>query len=101
MGNTLIRKVMVPANMLEWRQYLARAYTTFINGRLAILKNLYVLQLKKELNTKKDSVKMGYNGLCSFRVIFSFDEKLCAFEFWLKHESQASEAKLWFLIQMS
>ena len=28
----------------------------------------------------------------SFRVIFSFDEKLWAFEFWLKHESEASEA---------
>ena len=27
----------------------------------------------------------------SFRVIFSFDEKLYAFEFWRKHESEASE----------
>ena len=31
----------------------------------------------------------------SFRVIFSFDEKLQAFEFWLKHES---EAMLWLTI---
>ena len=30
----------------------------------------------------------------SFWVIFSFDEKLWAFEFWYKHESEASEALL-------
>ena len=54
-----------------------------INGRLAILKNLKCLQLRKELNYRKDRVKMS---MCSFRVIVSFDEKLRAFaiEFWLK-----------------
>ena len=30
--------------------------------------------------------------MCSFRVIFSFDEELYAFEFWVKHESEAREA---------
>ena len=37
----------------------------------------------------------------SFRVTFSFDEKLQAFEFWRKHESEASKALLRFPIQMS
>ena len=33
-------------------------YTIFINNRLAILTNLKCLQLKRELNNKKDCVKM-------------------------------------------
>ena len=54
-----------------------------IKGRLAILKNLKCLQLKKELNYRKDRVKMS---MCCFRIIVSFDERLQAFaiEFWLK-----------------
>ena len=35
--------------------------------------------------------------MCSFRAIFSFDETLLAFECWLKHESEASEAMLSFI----
>ena len=30
----------------------------------------------------------------SFRIIFVFNENLLAFEFWLKHESEAREARL-------
>ena len=42
------------------RPILYVAYTIFINGSLAILKNLRRLQLRKELNDKKDRVKMSH-----------------------------------------
>ena len=48
-------------------------YTPFINGRLAIFENLNCPELKKELNNRKDSVKMSH--CVYFRVIVSFDEK--------------------------
>ena len=35
-------------------------YTIFINGRLAILKNLRCLQLKRELNDEKGCVKISH-----------------------------------------
>ena len=57
----------------------------------------YLDMLKKEWKTKKDHGKKRH--YVQFRVIFSFDELLVtpglkAFEFWLKHESEASEAWL-------
>ena len=44
-----------PSRRLAWN----RVYTIFINGRLAILKSLKWLEPKKELNTKKNCVKMS------------------------------------------
>ena len=63
-----------------YRYSMCKMYTdTIFNGCLAILKNLKCLQLKKELKDKKDCVQIKmshYTAVCSFRVIFSFDEKL-------------------------
>ena len=84
----------------KWRNHTEEQCTIFINARLAILKNLKCLKLKKELNTKKDYVKMSHYVL-SFMVIFSSDKKLQPLEFWLKHESEANDALLLFPIQMS
>ena len=55
---------------------LNRINTVFINGRLAILKDLKCLQLKKELNTKKDCVKMSQSFCVVLGSPFSFEEKL-------------------------
>ena len=38
---------------------LSKLYTIFVNGRLAILKNLGCLQLKTELNGEKGCVKIS------------------------------------------
>ena len=52
--------IVISRNSRNFRHIRSSRYTKFINGRLAILKKLKCLQLKKELNKKKDRIKRSH-----------------------------------------